>query len=72
VIANISMPQLLIILAIVILIFGSKRLRQLGGDLGAMFSGFRKEMKDVDTKEVIKDVNKARKATKVVKKFAGK
>lgn len=70
--AGISWPQLLIVLTIVIMIFGTKRIRQAGGDLGAMFSGFRKEMKDVDTKAVASDINKARKATKVVKKFVSK
>ncbi|CAM3539990.1 twin-arginine translocase TatA/TatE family subunit [Parendozoicomonas haliclonae] len=41
---GISIPQLLIILAILILIFGTKRLRNIGGDLGSAVKGFRKAM----------------------------
>ena len=43
---NISIWQLLILLAIVILVFGTKRLRNLGGDLGSAIRGFRKGLKD--------------------------
>lgn len=39
-----SVTQLLIILAIVLLLFGAKRLRGLGGDLGEAIKGFRKAM----------------------------
>lgn len=45
---GISVPQLLIILAIVILFFGTKRLRNLGGDLGAAIKGFRSAVKEED------------------------
>ena len=41
---GISVWQLLIILAIVILIFGTKRLKTLGGDLGGALRSFRKAM----------------------------
>lgn len=41
-----SIPQLLIILAIVVLIFGAKRLRNLGSDLGAAVKGFKTAVKD--------------------------
>ena len=41
---GISIWQLLIILAIVILIFGTKRLKTLGGDLGGALRSFRKAM----------------------------
>ena len=43
---GISIWQLLIILAIVLVLFGAKRLRNLGGDLGAAVKGFRSAMKD--------------------------
>ena len=43
---GISIWQLLIILAIVILLFGAKRLRNLGPDLGAAVKGFKQSMKD--------------------------
>ena len=44
--ANISWPQLLIILVIVLAIFGTKRLRTLGSDLGSAVKGFRKSMQE--------------------------
>jgi sec-independent protein translocase protein TatA len=47
-IGGISIWQLLIILAIVIMLFGTKRLRTLGGDLGSAVKGFRKSMTDDD------------------------
>lgn len=43
---GISIWQLLIVLAIVLLLFGAKRLRNLGSDLGASVRGFRDAMKD--------------------------
>ena len=43
---GISIWQLLIILAIVLLLFGAKRLRNIGSDLGASVRGFRDAMKD--------------------------
>src|SRR4051794_7615459 len=39
-----SVPQLLIILVIVALIFGTKRLKEVGGDLGSAIKSFRKAM----------------------------
>ena len=43
---GISVWQLLIILAIIILIFGTKRLRNMGGDLGSAFKGVKKAVND--------------------------
>jgi len=45
-IGGISVWQLLIILAIVIMLFGTKRLSTLGSDLGNAVKGFRKSMSD--------------------------
>jgi sec-independent protein translocase protein TatA len=45
-IGGISMWQLLILLLIVVLVFGTKRLRNMGGDLGAAVKGFRKGMEE--------------------------
>ena len=45
---GISIWQLLIILAIVLVLFGAKRLRNLGGDLGTAIKGFRQAMKEED------------------------
>ena len=41
-----SMWQLLIVLAIVVLLFGTKRLKSIGGDLGGAIKGFKKAMGD--------------------------
>lgn len=41
-----SVPQLLIILVIVVLIFGAKRLKNLGGDLGSAVKGFKQAVKE--------------------------
>ena len=40
--------ELIIILVIVLLIFGGKRLKNIGGDLGGAIKGFKKSMKDGD------------------------
>lgn len=45
---GISIWQLLIILVIVLLLFGTKRLRGLGGDLGGAIKGFKKAVADED------------------------
>jgi sec-independent protein translocase protein TatA len=45
---GISIWQLLIILAIVLVLFGAKRLKNLGGDLGGAIKGFRQAMKEDD------------------------
>ncbi|WP_045857885.1 Sec-independent protein translocase subunit TatA [Teredinibacter purpureus] len=47
---GISIWQLLIILVIVLLLFGTKRLRGLGGDLGGAIKGFKKAMTDEEKK----------------------
>lgn len=44
-----SVTQLLIILVIVIVVFGTKRLRNLGTDLGGAIKGFRSAVKDGET-----------------------
>jgi sec-independent protein translocase protein TatA len=43
---GISIWQLLIVLGIVILLFGTKKLRNLGGDLGSAVKSFKGAMKD--------------------------
>lgn len=48
-IGGISIWQLLIILAIVVMLFGTKRLRTMGSDLGAAIKGFRSSMTGEDT-----------------------
>jgi len=43
---GISVWQLLIVLLIVLLLFGAKKLRSIGGDLGSAVKGFRGAMRD--------------------------
>jgi len=45
-----GVTELLIILAIVLLIFGPKRLKSLGSDLGSAIKGFRSAVSDDDKK----------------------
>ena len=47
-VGGISVWQLLIILAIVVMLFGTKRLRTLGSDLGAAIKGFRSSVTSDD------------------------
>ncbi len=46
-----GITELVIVLVIVILLFGTKKLRNLGSDLGGALKGFRGAMKDVDELE---------------------
>lgn len=48
---GIGFKELLIILAIALLIFGAKRLKTIGSDLGGAVKGFRKAMDTEDDKE---------------------
>ncbi len=50
---GISMTQLIIILVIVLVLFGTKRLRNIGGDLGGAIKGFRSAMKDGESEQKI-------------------
>ncbi|MFQ5549197.1 MAG: twin-arginine translocase TatA/TatE family subunit [Woeseia sp.] len=58
--ANVSIWQLLIVLVIVIAIFGTKRLKSLGSDLGSAVKGFRSAMNEAEseTTEKIGDQSK--------------
>ena len=58
-IGGISVWQLLIILAIVIMLFGTKRLRTLGGDLGSAVKGFKKSMSDEEPDKASEDGEEA-------------
>ncbi len=50
-IGGIGIWQLLIILVIVLLLFGTKRLKGLGGDLGSAIKGFKKAMTDEEAQQ---------------------
>ena len=46
--------MLLVILAIALVIFGTKRLRSIGSDLGAAVKGFKQAMNDGESEERVK------------------
>ena len=46
---GISLWQLLIVLLIVVVVFGTKRLRSIGTDLGGALKGFRSAMSDAES-----------------------
>ena len=43
---GLSIPHLLLVLVIVTLVFGTKRLKNIGADLGDAIKGFRNAVKD--------------------------
>ena len=49
--------ELLILLAIVALLFGTKKLRSMGGDLGSAINSFRNALKNDDKQNKQDDVN---------------
>lgn len=57
---GISPTQLIIILVIVALLFGTKRLRNIGGDLGDAIKGFRKSMHEDETHQLQSDAQAAK------------
>ncbi|MBN2865908.1 MAG: twin-arginine translocase TatA/TatE family subunit [Thiotrichales bacterium] len=55
---GISIWQLLIILAIVLVLFGAKRLKNVGSDLGNAIKGFKTAVKEEDEKKDEKTADK--------------
>jgi len=53
---GIGFRELLVILVIVLLVFGAKKLKTIGSDLGAAVRGFKKSMNDGDTEESVKQL----------------
>ena len=47
-VGGISVWQHVIVLVIVLMIFGTKKLRNMGGDLGSAIKGFKKAVKEKD------------------------
>jgi sec-independent protein translocase protein TatA len=54
--------MLLVILAIALVIFGTKRLRSIGSDLGAAVKGFKQAMSDGESEEKIKQLKQEKDA----------
>lgn len=51
-----SLWHWLIVLLIVVLVFGTKKLKNMGGDVGGAVKEFKKAVKDNDAEEVAEDV----------------
>ncbi|MGB2078285.1 MAG: Sec-independent protein translocase subunit TatA [Vibrio sp.] len=56
---GISVTQLLIIAVIIVLLFGTKKLRGIGGDLGSAVKGFKKAMSEDEEKKSVESKNDA-------------
>lgn len=52
---GIGIWQLLIVALIIVLLFGTKKLRNIGGDLGSAVKGFKKAVSTEDDQQAITD-----------------
>jgi sec-independent protein translocase protein TatA len=50
---GLSIPHLLVVLAIIILVFGTKRLKNVGADIGEAIKGFRNAMKEGEADKTV-------------------
>jgi len=55
---GIGLPELLVVLVIVLLIFGASRLREIGGALGGAISEFRRSVSEQDEEDRERAVSK--------------
>ena len=53
---GIGMRELIIILLVVLLVFGAKKLRTIGADVGAAVKGFKKGMNEGDAEESLRQI----------------
>jgi sec-independent protein translocase protein TatA len=56
---GLSVTHLLVVLAIVMVVFGTKRLRNIGADLGGAIKGFRTAMKEGEEEKPAEDKSEA-------------
>ena len=56
---GISVTKLLIVLAIIIVIFGTKRLKNVGSDLGAAIKSFRSAIREEEEKDATQSTEDA-------------
>ncbi|MBS0612219.1 MAG: Sec-independent protein translocase subunit TatA [Proteobacteria bacterium] len=54
--------MLLVILAIALVVFGTKRLRGIGSDLGAAVKGFKQAMNEGESEESVKQIKQEKDA----------
>ncbi|MBS9777743.1 MAG: twin-arginine translocase TatA/TatE family subunit [Gammaproteobacteria bacterium] len=69
---GISVWQIAIIVVVVAVLFGGKRLRNLGGDLGASLKGFKKAMKDEEPSNIEHKKDDIESSAKAVEKEESK
>lgn len=53
----------LVVLTIVVVVFGTKKLRNVGGDLGSALKGFKEGMKDSETEDMFSTPPKTKSQT---------
>ncbi len=58
-----GIPELLLILVIVLLLFGTTKLKSLGSDLGSAIKGFRNALGSDDSKKLEADESEAQSST---------
>jgi sec-independent protein translocase protein TatA len=63
-----SMPELLIILAIVVLLFGAKKIPDLAKGMGKAIKGFKKEMREDDEVITSKEIDEKKTSNEEVVK----
>lgn len=61
---GIGMRELIIILLVVLLVFGAKKLRTIGSDLGAAVRGFKKSVGEGEADDTADDVKQIKSADK--------
>lgn len=52
---GLSIPHLLVVLAIVVLVFGTKRLKNVGADIGDAIKGFRNAVKEGEESKTLSE-----------------
>ena len=53
---NLGFKELLLILVVVLVVFGAKKLKTIGSDLGSAVRGFKKSMSEGDADESVKQL----------------
>lgn len=66
-----GVTELLIILAIVLVLFGAKKLRNIGGDLGGAIKNFKTAMKDEENTSTTTDTENTEQKEQLDNKEAG-